>query len=284
MRSRGSLRSACQLVLTLYPGAWRARYGAELEEVLDQHRVTPSTLADLAVSAIRAHRHPELGPAEALPMAGRLRSGLVPLLIASVAFAPAWAEVVNVRVRNPRVWILAIPGGADEGVKAIALAGAVGLLAVMAAALLLLWSARPRRQRQGGGVFAPLAITAVALAAWVGLFAAAAAAVDSTASGTLWWPALLGWATTAAGVAVAVARATPEPSIFRPCRALIRLGVGTMALAVAASVCVGAVLYLEDPAIGAPVLPITLMAGAVAWAASALRRVGVHGPGGQRVA
>ena len=284
MRSRGWLRATAGLVLLLYPASWRTRYGAELEEILEQHRVTPSTVADLAVSALRAHRHAELGPIESRPMAERLRSSLASLMVASVAFALAWAGVVTVRVRDPRVWMFDSPHGADEAVKGIALVGGVGLAAVMAAALLFLWSARLRRRRQRRDIVIPLGDTALALAASAGLFAAAAAALDSTASGALWWSALLGWILVSAGVGWAVARSVPDPSITRPCITLVRLGVGAMALAVAGSVFVGAALCLEAPAIGAPVLPILLMAGAVVLAAAALRRAGVPVPGSQRVA
>ena len=284
MRPRGFLRTASRLVLAVYPAAWRDRYGAELEDVLEQHNVTPSTVADLAASAIRAHRHPELGPAEALPTAGGVRSSVGPVLLAAVAFALGWAEVVNLRVRNPRVWMFANPGGADEGLKLVALAGAAGLLAVMAAALLFLWSARLRRGRERRGLVEPVALTGLALAAFVGLFAAAAAAIDSTASGLLWWPAILGWAVVSAGVMWEVRRATPDPGVLRQCAMLVRLGVGAMALAVAGGVLVGVAVVLEAPAIDAPVLPILLMAGAVVLAAAALRRAGVQRPGRQRVA
>lgn len=284
MRSRGRLRAICGLVLALYPSSWRARYGAELEDALDQHRVSPSTVADLAISALRAQRHPELGPIQALPVADRVRSGLSSVLLATVAFALAWAGVVTVRVRDPRIWMFDSPNGADEAVKAVALAGAVGLLAVMAAALLFLWSARLGRERQRRGVLAPLAFSALALAGFVGLFAAAAASVDSAASGALWWPALVGWTLVSASVAVAIAHATPDPSTLRLCLALVRLGVGAMALALAGSLYAGLALCLEAPEIGAPVLPILLMAGAVVWAAAALRRACAQGPANQRVA
>ncbi len=284
MRSRGWLRATAGLVLLLYPASWRTRYRAELEEALDQHRVTPSTIADLAMSAIHAHRHPELGPVDSLAMAERLRSSLASMLLATVAFALAWAEVVNVRVRNPRIWMFDGPNGGAEAVKAVALAGAVGLLAVMAAALLFLWSARLRRGRQRLRVVALLAGTALALAAFAGLFAAGASAIDSTASGALWWPSLLGWAVVSTGTAVAVAHETPDPRVLRPCTTLVRLGVGSMALAVAGGVLLGAALSLEAPSIGAPVLPIMLMAGAVVWAAAALRRVGIERSGSQHVA
>ena len=284
MSSRGWLRTTAGLVLFLYPASWRTRYGAELEEALDQNRVTPSTIADLALSAIHAHRHPELGPVDSIAMAARLRLSLASMLLATVAFALAWAYIVNVRVRNPRLWMFDGPNGAAEAVKAVALAGAVGLLAVMAAALLFLWSSRLGRGPQRLHVVALLAGTALALAAFVGLFAAGAAATDSTASGALWWPALLAWAVVSTGSAVAVAHATPDPRILRPCITLMRLGVGSMALAAAGSVALGASLSLGAPAIGAPVLPIMVLAGAVVWAAAALRRAGVEGPGRQRVA
>ncbi len=284
MRSRGWLRATAELVLFLYPASWRTRYGAELEEALGQHRVTASTIADLALSAIHAHRHPELGPVDSIAVAARLRSGLASMLLATVAFALAWAYIVNVRVRNPRLWMFDGPNGGAEAVKAVALAGAVGLLAVMAAALLFLWSAGPRPRRRRLHVVALLAGTALALAAFAGLLAAGAAAIDSTASGALWWPALLAWAVVSTGSAVAVAHATPDPRISRPCITLMRLGVGSMALAVAGSVGVSASLSLGAPAIGAPVLPIILLAGAVVWAAAALRRVAITRPGSQHVA
>ena len=284
MRSRGWLRATAGLVLLLYPASWRTRYEAELEEALDQHRVTPSTIVDLAVSASHAHRHPELGPVDSHAMPERLGSSLASMLLATIAFALAWAEIVNVRVRNPRIWMFDGPNGGAEAVKAVALAGAVGLLAIMAAALLFLWSARLRPGRQRLHVVALLAGTALAVAASVGLFAAGAAAIDSTASGALWWPSLIGWAVVSMGTAVAVAHATPDPRVLRPCTTLVRLGVGAMALAVVGSVVVGAALSLEAPAIGAPVLPIMLMAGAVVWAAAARRRVGIERPGSQHVA
>ena len=284
MRTRGFLLAASRLALALYPAAWRDRYGTELEDVLEQHRVTPSTVADLAASALRAHRHPELGPAGALPTAARLRSSPGPVLLATVAFALGWAEVVNLRVRNPRAWMFANPGGADEALKAVALAGAAGLLAVMAAALLLLWSGRLPRGRERRGLAVPLALTAFAIAAFAVLVAAAAGAIDSAASGLLWWPAILGWAVASAGVARGVARAAPDPAAVRPCTVLTRLGVGAMALSVAGSVLVGAAVSLEAPAIGAPVLPIMVMAGAVVWAAAALRRAGDPRPGSRQLA
>ncbi len=42
-------------LLALYPRAWRERYGAEVEELLDGAPATPSTALDLARGAVGAH-------------------------------------------------------------------------------------------------------------------------------------------------------------------------------------------------------------------------------------
>ena len=47
MRPRGLLLITCRLALALYPAAWRDRYNRELEEVLEQHGATTTTVVDL---------------------------------------------------------------------------------------------------------------------------------------------------------------------------------------------------------------------------------------------
>lgn len=86
----GWLRAICRLALALYPEGWRVRYGLELEEILSHSAVTPFTLLDLTVSALDAHRHPELAPREVLSMNARQRSSLISILVATVVFAAAW--------------------------------------------------------------------------------------------------------------------------------------------------------------------------------------------------
>lgn len=283
MRSRGVLRVMCRLVLGLYPGAWRARYGPEIEDVLDHHQLSASTVLDLTAGALDAHRHPELADTEALPMSARLRSSLRSALLVTVVFALAWAEVLNVRVRNPGIWIRAYPQGADLAIKFVGLAAAVGLAAIMTGALLFLASAHLRRGQPRRGVLVALAGMLPAFAAFVGLFAAAATAIDSNAGGSLWPVALLGWAVVSVGVARAVAHTSPNPGVFRPCVMLIRIGVSAMAFAVVGSVWLGVALSVEAPAIDYPILPVILMAVAGVWAAASLRRLGGEGQSQQRV-
>jgi hypothetical protein len=81
-------------MVRLYPRAWRERYGAELEHILETQPTTPRLVADVTFGAIDAFLHPQLDPLPAtqrgvfyqLPAA--LRSCLTPRsLIALAAYA-----------------------------------------------------------------------------------------------------------------------------------------------------------------------------------------------------
>jgi hypothetical protein len=54
-------------LVRLYPSAWRERYGAELEDLLDTQPDSPRVIVDVLLGAVDAHVHPELGPAAATP-------------------------------------------------------------------------------------------------------------------------------------------------------------------------------------------------------------------------
>jgi hypothetical protein len=54
-------------LVRLYPAAWRERYGAELEELIDRQPASPPVVLDLLLGALDAHVHPELGPTAATP-------------------------------------------------------------------------------------------------------------------------------------------------------------------------------------------------------------------------
>jgi len=73
-----------RLLLALYPAAWRARYGDELADLLDETGVRPAVVVDVARAAIRE----------------RVRA-LHPSVIggASMVFGPAW--------RHPEGWAAA---------------------------------------------------------------------------------------------------------------------------------------------------------------------------------
>ena len=282
-RPRGLLRGISRLVLALYPAAWRARYGPELEEVLDHHRVTVSTVVDLTLSALDAHRHPELGATEVPSPWARLRSGLGSTLLATVLFAPAWALVLVVRVKNPGTWMHADLDGAWMALKFVALTGAAGLAAIMAGALLLA-SARLRPGQPWHVRLAALALALIACVSFAGLFAAAAVAIDSTASGAVWPVALPVWTIGVAGLVRALAGLSPEPRLIRVSSRLARLGACAMALAFVGSIWLSVALSLEAPAIGVPIIPMALMAAATAWAAGALRRTGSERPSRRQIA
>lgn len=280
MRSRGWLRTACALVLKLYPGAWRARYGAELADILDRRAVTASTLLDLAVSALDAHRHPEVGPPEVPSMTARARSSIISVLFSTLAFAVAWGLVLNVRVTHGGAWIRSVHQDADLAVKVVGLAGAAGLFAIMAGCVALLASDRGRAPRRRSLV-RPLGVGMLALAASAGLFAAAVAAIYSDASGALWPFAIPGWAVAVVVVARGTAHASPDPGSLQAGLRLVRLGVVGILAAAVASAWVGAAVSTEVSAIGpqvstvgAPILAILITGAAATWAVAGIWHLG----------
>ena len=149
MKPGGLLRATCRLVLAAYPASWRARYGAELEDVLDQHRVSLSTVLDLVVRAFDAHRHPELGATERVD-SGRLRGSFVSLLLAGVVFGLAWVAVLSVRLRSSIGHADDLQNHADisRAISLVQVAGGISLLAILACAALVA-SATMRRGHRG---------------------------------------------------------------------------------------------------------------------------------------
>jgi hypothetical protein len=69
-----------RLALRLYPLAYRRRYGAEMEALLEDGGATPHAVLDLARGAIGAHLRPEPGVDAALGRDERLRHGLGAIL------------------------------------------------------------------------------------------------------------------------------------------------------------------------------------------------------------
>jgi hypothetical protein len=47
-------------LLRLYPRAWRRRYGAEMQALLREQKLSPRTVLDLVAGAIDARTHPQL--------------------------------------------------------------------------------------------------------------------------------------------------------------------------------------------------------------------------------
>jgi hypothetical protein len=83
-----------ELLVAMYPAAWRARYGEEFRSLLDERPVGPLDVVDIAVAAFQARLHRgRPGSADALPAMPRsLRIG-------------GWAAVVG-----GLLWLLAMVG------------------------------------------------------------------------------------------------------------------------------------------------------------------------------
>lgn len=274
MKPRGFLRGTCGLVLAAYPASWRARYGAELEDALDQHRLTPSTVVDLAFGALDAHRHPELGAGEVVSSSGRLRSSFVSLLLASVGFALAWAAVLSVRLRSSigHANDLENHGDISRAISLVQVAGVVSLVAILAGAVLVA-SATRRPGKQQGGQALTLGLGLAVSVAFAGLVRMAGAGMENLADGgQLLLLAVLVWAVGAACVVRMIGAQTLDPMFLQQGLRLGRIGLTSMAVALAGSVVLDVSVSLGAPSMGAEILPILPMAAAVAWAVAALHR------------
>jgi hypothetical protein len=274
MKPSGFLRATCGLVLAAYPASWRARYGAELEDVLDQHRLTLSTVVDLAIGALDAHRHAELGTTEMLSNSGRLRSSFVSLLLASGVFGLAWAAVLSVRLRSSIGHANDLQNHADisRAISLVQVAGAISLVAILACAVLVA-CATIRQRRQGGERTLTLGVGLVASGAFVGLARLAGAGMENLGEGgQLLLLAVLVWVVGAACVVRVIGPQTPDQTFLRRGLTLGRIGLIGMAVTLGGSVLLTVSVSLEAPSMGAEILPIFPMAVAFAWAAAAAHR------------
>jgi hypothetical protein len=78
-----------RLAVAFYPLAYRRRYGAEMEALLEDQGPSPAAVADLLRGAARAHLRPEPGLAAELGPDDRLKLGLSATLLAWVSFSVA---------------------------------------------------------------------------------------------------------------------------------------------------------------------------------------------------
>jgi hypothetical protein len=283
MKFGGFLRAMCGLVLAAYPASWRARYGAELEDVLDEHRLTPSTLVDLAFGALDAHRHSELGATESISSSGRMRSSFVSLLLASVVFALAWAAVLSVRLRSSIGHANDLQNHVDIGraISLVQVAGAISLVAILAGASLVA-SARMRGGRSPGQLALTLGVGLVVSAAFVGLVRMAGAGMENLEDGgQLLLLAVLVWAVGAACVVRVIGSQTSDPTFLRRGLTLERIGLSGMAITFVGVVFLTMAVSLEAPSMGAEIPPILPMAVSVIWAAATIHRVTSTKPGVQ---
>jgi hypothetical protein len=141
-----------------YPRAWRARYGAELEALLDEHGVDLRTTLDVLAGALDA-RLAGGAPADArMPLVGVLWAGAI-FCAAGLGFQRMveYEDFAHAAGRHP-----AVAAGLDAVVAGAVIAG----LAALAAALVLA-PALVRAIRCARGLAGPLASCLAGIAAMV---------------------------------------------------------------------------------------------------------------------
>jgi hypothetical protein len=254
-------------LLRLYPRAWRDRYGTEVTQLLQRHRVTLWTALDLLLGAFDAHVHPDLLPGRLTSMAHRIRTGEIAVFCAFVLFSLAWLPLTLVRDPLP-VWKAAIGIHPDllTMLDLLDLAGLIATLAVVVGgvpilASALLQAARLRQWRLLMLFAIPLLAVAL-LAVFAVLALPASRARQSGAPSAPLTPLavvlqislllllLVAIAGSTAAVAAAVARSNVGARLLR--FALLPAGVATVALAggLLASLALTGLIFTEAPQVG----------------------------------
>jgi hypothetical protein len=160
----GRMTRAAQALLVLYPRRWRDRYGAEMRELLAQHRVSARTVLDLLFGAVDARLHPALLTSRELTVTRKIRTGQFVISCAAALYALALLALQQIRDPFP-AWLRAttlhpqlragLTGVQVTGALAV-LAGAAGLL-VMTAVM----ARRAARTRTLGRLAAKAAVPAI---------------------------------------------------------------------------------------------------------------------------
>jgi hypothetical protein len=78
-------------LLGLYPRAWRDRYEEEMLALLEEHKVTPATIADLLMGALDANLNYNGFTEGMASMVNRLRSGIVMIFCAFMIYGVGWS-------------------------------------------------------------------------------------------------------------------------------------------------------------------------------------------------
>ncbi|MGH2517241.1 MAG: hypothetical protein ACRDHP_16450, partial [Ktedonobacterales bacterium] len=86
-------------LLSLYPPAWRSRYGDELAALLEATRLSPFVFLDVLLGALDAHLHPDILPERVLSMTKRIRSAEIAIFSGFVIFGVGF--LVLLRLPDP---------------------------------------------------------------------------------------------------------------------------------------------------------------------------------------
>lgn len=155
-----------RLALALYPLAYRRRYGAEMESLIEDGGATPATVVDLARAALRAHLRPEPGVVSAVGGAERLRRGLGAALVCWFLFAVAGLAFYKTTEGRPFEGAPGTPGALGALHLAIQILAVLGGIAVLVgAAAVRARRASPRLPVLARGAAAVLAVAMLGIAA-----------------------------------------------------------------------------------------------------------------------
>ncbi|MBX6353918.1 MAG: hypothetical protein IRZ10_11375 [Thermoflavifilum sp.] len=86
-------------LLRLYPRRWRERYEDEMLALLEQHTVTPATIADLLLGALDAHLHYDAFGEGVIYVINRLRASVIEVFYAFILYGVGWSMLQ--RINDP---------------------------------------------------------------------------------------------------------------------------------------------------------------------------------------
>lgn len=286
-------RQLIPLLLRSYPAAWRERYVAEVEALLEQHTVRWKTVVSLLLGAWDAHQNPVFRPERSHLLERRIPSSTRTILCAFILFCLAWGPLHFVS-DSPAQWTAATRAH-PELVVALIVLNAAGLLALLAVlggclALVLVAIAQAWRQRNWRLLALALAPVGAALLASAAtllfapsahLFLAGGARVPlTTGAQTVRVALVVGDALAGAVGFVALGRVlrwvTLGPQARRVLVLAATVAAGALLLGMVGGIATVALVVLEAQALSAwpPVeaLVVVLLLGAAALALSATWR------------
>jgi hypothetical protein len=250
-----------RLALALYPLAYRRRYGAEMEALVEDSGASPGAVADLARGALRAHLRPEPAVAEEVGRDDRLRLGVSAILLCWVLFAFAGLALYKTTEGRSFRGLGDAPsllGITHTGIQI--LAAVASLAVVLGAAPLVLAALRQAGSRPEARRAALLACGCVATFGAVTTGLVVLAATKPGFSSGVEALLLAAWALLALGCGVGCALAARRGlfAIAVPRRTLV---FATVCASVVAAAMVGiaalTLIYLFDLVIAAPGLAST---------------------------